>query len=88
MRAQVIIDAVPDELGTLYNLEIWDYDRGDRVRPLYTLSWRTTDTSKVDAESLLSHARHIAYVAYSRIGQELADVRERPGHGYWNSGPC
>lgn len=79
MRAQVVIEVKPDELGTLFELEIWDADRETRVRPLYALSWRTTETSKVDAESLLVHARHVAYVAYNRLGEELERSRRLTG---------
>lgn len=84
MRAQIIIDAIPADPGTRYNLEIWDYDRGDRVRPLFTLTWLTHDSMGVDQASMLALARHCAYVAYIRIGAELAELdaqapRDLPG---------
>lgn len=77
MRVNTVIQAVGDSLGTLYTMELWDAERPDAVRPFYTLSWRTTDTTKVDGDSFLAHARHIAYVAYSRIGAELAESERR-----------
>lgn len=90
MRAQVVIEVVPEGKGTAYSLEIWDYDRETRVRPIYTLRWVTHDSTKVDEASILAHARHIAYVAYSRIGDELQrqDQARAGALGGWNSGGC
>lgn len=79
MRLQVVIDAVPGDPGTILHLEVWDYQRESRVRPLYELSWVVAASPSDDGQEILKWARDVAYIAYARIGAELdAHVKHRP----------